>query len=828
MAATTKIRIPRATYRFQFNEHFRLSDARGLVPYLYELGISHIYASPLFKATPHSLHGYDVNDFSRLNPEIGTEEDLAGLVAALHDRNMGLVLDIVPNHMGIGHPENAWWWDVLKNGQASKFAAHFDINWNSTEPGLRGKILVPVLGESYESVLAKHQLQLHFQKGVFTLRYYENQFPINPASAKELSDNSEAIKKFNDDPGKLGELIRKQHYQLSDYRQGDAKLNYRRFFAISTLAGLRVEDEKVFNDLHSLIRHWYKKGWVDGLRVDHPDGLRDPEQYLERLRALAPNAWIVVEKILEPAESLPADWPVAGTVGYEFLNETGGLFIDADSEKAFTGLQTQFTGEMIDYGVLVREKKRMVLKTLLATEIQRLSGILQKIAARRKAYKHLTGPELAEAITETIVFFPTYRSYVAPDREKISEADIIQIKLATRLARENCGDLPVEIFTLIENLLIRPARGADVHDFVYRFQQLTGPVMAKGVEDTAFYCFNRLITLNEVGGNPLRFGVTPAAFHDFNCRLQTAWPHNMLASSTHDTKRSEDVRARLNLLSEIPEEWSRTVRHWSAINECHRRANWPDRNIEYLLYQTLVGAWPLTLDRVLAFMEKAALEAKEHTTWDKRDTGYEKALQNFISEVLHDPEFTADLERFVSGIVDYGRINSLAQTLIKLTAPGVPDIYQGCELWDLSLVDPDNRRAVDFELRQRLMPEAKLFSPENIWKHRSEGLPKLRVIHHVLALRARRPELFTGSYEALTAQGIRAEHLVSFRRGEKLITIVPRFLKKLKNDWQDTQLALPPGNWHHEFTGEQFNGTIQPGSLFQKFPVALLVQKENE
>ena len=821
-------KFPRAAYRFQFNEHFRLNDALALVPYLRELGISHLYASPLLKAPPHSTHGYDACDFSRLNPEIGTEDDLAKLVAALRAHDMGLVLDIVPNHMGIGHPENLWWWDVMKNGRASAYAGHFDINWDSPEPRLRGKILVPILGEPYENILAKHELQLHLENSVFTLRYHEHQFPIHPASAARLPGQPDAIKKFNADPGRLDGLIQKQFYLLSDYREGDAKLNYRRFFAVSTLAALRIEDEKVFHDAHALIRQWYERGWIDGLRVDHPDGLRDPEQYLQRLRALAPDAWIVVEKILEPGESLPVGWPVAGTTGYDFLNQAGGIFVDAQSEKTFTGLFTRFTGETGNYPALVQEKKRMVLKTLLAAETSRLAEILRKIAARRKDCNHFTRQELVEAIIEMVAFFPVYRSYLAPGRGKICEADMAQVKFAAHLAREKRADLPPEIFALIQDLLLHRQRGASAYDFVYRFQQLTAPAMAKGAEDTAFYCFNRLVALNEVGGDPGRFGVTSEDFHNYNLHLHQHWPHSLLTTSTHDTKRSEDVRARLSLLSEIPDEWSRTVHRWSAMNECHRRADWPDRNAEYLFYQTLVGAWPLSLDRALAFMGKAVREAKQHTDWAAPNAGYEKALQNFISETLHDPEFTADLERFVSVFTDYGHINSLAQTLVKLTAPGVPDIYQGCELWDLSLVDPDNRRPVDFALRQRLLLEAKNFSCDQIWKHRSEGLPKLWVIRSVLNLRARRPELFAGGYQPLPAKGAAAEHLVSFLRGENLITVVPRFLIKLKNDWQDTLLPLPPGNWHHEFTGGKFSKTTPAGKLFQKFPVALLIRKENE
>ena len=819
------MQIPRATYRLQFNEHFRLTDALALVPYFHELGISHIYASPLFKAAPHSNHGYDVCNFKQLNPEIGTETDLKKLAAGLHDRKMGIILDIVPNHMGIASPENLLWWDVLKNGRASKFAKHFDIDWNSKDKDLRGKVLLPVLGDEYENVLREKKLQVEQQNGDFALRYLNNQFPLAGKSIP-ADFSPEAV---NSDPSALDQLVKHQNYRLEFHGHGDARLNYRRFFSVSTLAAVRVEDDVIFNDTHSLIRKWLEEGLIDGLRVDHPDGLRDPEAYLHRLRVLAPGAWIVVEKILESKESLPASWPVSGTTGYDFLNQLNGLFVKGGKDGFFTDFYFQFTGRQTDFTALVREKKRLVLKTLFATELTRLTGLLAGITKRRAIRNNYSLTDLQAALSEIVVFFPVYRSYISEASSgAMSAADMAAIKSAIHMACEARNDLSPTIFSFIQGLFFKSKRSEAARQFVARFQQLTGPVMAKGVEDTAFYCFNRFTSLNEVGGDPGNFGVSLDAFHDFMKSQQRNWPNSQLTTSTHDTKRSEDTRARLNVLSEIPELWMQAVRRWSVMNACHRQNNFPDRDAEYLFYQALVGTWPLTVDRMQFYMEKAVHESKQFTNWTNRNLIYEKALQNFISEVLHDPEFTADLEHFTDAITNSGYVNSLAQTLIKLMAPGVPDIYQGCELWDFSLVDPDNRRPVDFKLRQNMMEEVKLLDAEKTWHRRAEGLPKLWLIQKTLKLRERLPEFSRFDYEPLFAAGAHAEKIIAFLRGSQVLTIVPRFSLELNNDWQDTTLELPPGDWCNEFTGEPCTGRIGIGSIFEKFPVALLTRKEDQ
>lgn len=810
---------PRATYRLQFNEYFRLADAIALVPYFHELGISHLYASPLFKAAAHSVHGYDVCDFGQLNPEIGTEKELEQLVAALRERQMGLILDIVPNHMGIATIENKWWQDVLKNGRDSLFANHFDIQWEPPDPKLRGKILAPVLGDHYENVLKRGELKVHQENGEARLHYFDNQFPLAPVSVpKEFS-----AELLNTDHTLLDTLVHQQNYLLAFWSEGDLKLNYRRFFAINTLAAVRVEDEMVFQQVHSLLDDWIKKNWLDGLRVDHPDGLREPKKYFDWLRALAPGHWIVVEKILQPGETVPENWPVEGTVGYDFLNRLNGLFIDSKNEKALADFYADFTGEPAQAGNMVREKKRLVLETLFITEVNRLLDLLVQIATHRPAHQPFSREHLHEALIEYAACFPVYRSYVRPKEEFVDESDLIYIKEATALAKKTRRDLPRELFDFLNDLLLLLFHGEVESEFVARFQQLTGPVMAKGVEDTTFFCLNHFISVNEVGGDPGKFGVSADDFHEF-CRKQSEHsPHSLLSSSTHDTKRSEDVRARLNVLSEIPDEWQAAVLRWSKLNEPHRKNHFPDRNIEYVLYQSLVGAWPISLERVLAFMDKASCEAKQHTDWNHRNPQYDTALKNFVTAALADRNFIQDLEKFIATLTEAAQMKSLAQTLIKLTAPGVPDIYQGNEIWDFSLVDPDNRRAVDFELRKRLLTEARECSAEEAWKRREEGLPKLWLIQKTLAFRSQHEKNFQDSYEPLFLRGQNADHVVAFIRGGHAMTVVPRFTRNLTNE--PPMLPLPEGNWRNEFTGEIFKGEVDTGALFNKFPVALLVRE---
>jgi (1->4)-alpha-D-glucan 1-alpha-D-glucosylmutase len=812
-------RMPRATYRFQFHEGFPLRCGLALVPYLRELGVSHLYASPLLKARPHSTHGYDTCDFNQLNPEVGTEADLAELVEALRAHGMGLVLDIVPNHMGVGGPENFWWWDVLERGPESRFAGCFDIDWNSPDPRLRGKVLLPVLDDLYHRALEKRELKLEDHDGTLRLRYRDNVFPLRASSLHKMEGG---LEKINAGPEALDALIQQQFYRPTWSVHGDSELNYRRFFNISGLAALAVEDERVFGQVMALTSQWLQRGWVDGLRVDHPDGLRDPEQFMQRLKGVAPQAWVVLEKILGPDELLPVSWPVAGTTGYDFLNHAGGLFIDPAGAKPLTELYGAFCGNTVDYIPLALEKKHLVLRTLLAAETERVTGLLVRAAAPSWRHCDFTRAEWSEALVELAASFPVYRSYVQPQTGSVKDSDSGPILHAVNEARRRRLDLAPELFEFLRDVLLLKRQGNLEREFVARFQQLTTPAMAKGVEDTAFYCYNRFVALNEVGGNPGRFGCSVDDFHHFCTRLQANWPATQLTTSTHDTKRSEDVRARLSLLSEMPAAWREAVSHWSSINERYRRGGGPEREAEYLYYQTLVGAWPLPEDRAIAYMEKAAHEAKENIggiTW-----------REFVANTLADPKFRADLESFVAPLLKPGHVNSLALILLKLTAPGVPDIYQGTELWDLSLVDPDNRRPVDFALRQQLIAKAATLSAEEAWQERASGLPKLWLIRRMLRLRERRPALFSvnAGYEPLVPRGHAGGHVVAFQRGDSLITVVPRLVIGLKDDWRDTTIAMPAGNWHNELTGE----TLPPGTallrdLLRKFPVALLRREES-
>jgi (1->4)-alpha-D-glucan 1-alpha-D-glucosylmutase len=812
-------KIPRATYRIQFNENFRLADALALVPYFHDLGVSHIYASPLFKAVPHSLHGYDVCDFSQINPEIGTEKDLEKLVAGLREHGMGLVLDIVPNHMGINTPENIWWQDVLRNGRPGRYSSYFDIQWDAPDPEIRGKVLLPVLGDHYEHVLKRGELQARLEDGKPVLCYFDHRFPLAPGSVP----GDFFAEQLNTDPRALDDVIKKQNYRLAFWGDGDLKVNYRRFFAVSTLAGVRIEDETVFGEAHGLLKQWLAKKWLDGLRVDHPDGLRDPKEYFDRLHSLAPNTWTVVEKILQPGEDMPEDWPVQGTVGYDFLNRVNGLFIKSVSQDAFREFYADFTGEPAEAGKLVREKKRLVLETLFMAEVNHLVDLLVQIAPRRPAHHNFSQENLHDALLEFIACFSIYRTYIRPREGFVGENDLIYAREAVTYAKKIRPDLSPNLFKFFGDLLCLLFHGEQESEFVARFQQLTGPAMAKGVEDTTFYCLNYFLSLNEVGGNPGKFGVSVDEFHEFCQRQQLHGGQSMLATSTHDTKRSEDVRARLNVLSEIPDEWQAAVLRWSKINEAHRKNDFLDRNIEYLLYQALAGSWPISEKRLLAYMEKASCEAKQHTDWNYRNTQYDKALKNFTAAVLADKKFNRDLEKLVASIVEAALVNSLAQTLIKFTAPGVPDIYQGNEIWDFSLVDPDNRRPVDFELRKRLLAKAKKLSAEEAWQRRDTGLPKLWLIQKTLALRAKHPDFFNGDYGPVFPAGSNPDHVVAFIRGGNVMTVVPRFTRSRAGDLPE--VLLPLGKWRNEFTGESFRGKIAAGQLLKKFPVALLVRE---
>ena len=560
--------------------------------------------------------------------------------------------------------------------------------------------------------------------------------------------------------------------------------------------------------------------------MDHLDGLRDPTRYLECLRAALPDSWIVVEKVLAPGEPLP-DWPVAGTTGYEFLNRVGGLFVDPAGEKALDELRGSFTGETRAFEPIAREETELVLRKGLAADLNRLTMLTLSVCERHRRYRDFTRHELHEALRTCIVHFPFYRSYVRTDANALREADIGAIRSALAAARERRPDLDAELFEFLEAILLRRLRGQLEDEVLLRFQQLTGPARAKGIEDTAFYCYHRLVSLNEVGGDPGRFGTSPAEFHAACSETQQRWPATLLATSTHDCKRGEDVRARLHLLSEIPERFAEAVQRWSASNERHRSAGFPDRGIELLFYQTLIGAWPIPLARLRAYLEKAAREAKQHTSWTDPCADYEAALRGFVEGVMYDMSFLGEVDRFVAGLIEPGRINSLAQTLLKLCAPGVPDIYQGCELWESNLVDPDNRRPVDFARRRALLAQLDVLDPTAVWRQADEGLPKLWLIRQALDLRRRRPEWFgpRGDYEPLELRGERARHGVAFSRAGRAIALAPRLVIGLERagGFGDTTIELPPGCWRDVLSlRRQAPGRRLVAELVADFPVALL------
>jgi (1->4)-alpha-D-glucan 1-alpha-D-glucosylmutase len=880
---------PRSTYRLQLHAQFDFDAASGIAEYLRDLGVSHVYCSPILQAAPGSTHGYDVVDCHRVNEELGGERGRLHLLSTLRLCGLGQVLDIVPNHMAITGSLNSWWWDTLENGTFSRYAPYFDIEWNAPEERLRNKILLPILEDHSGRVIEAGKLTLKRTEGSFVLRYHNHTFPVAPESVSELLEScaqragstelsfladalahlrqtiaqtdwaglnthhrnkemirrlltrlcleqpeiaaaiDEGIAALNADFDRLDALVLRQNYRLSRWRTAATEIVYRRFFDINSLVGVRVEDDFVFEDTHTLILLWLRSGQLDGVRVDHPDGLRDPAQYFSRLRSAAPEAWIVAEKILQPDESLPANWKISGTTGYDFLNLAGGLFVDPHGEATLNELYRQFTGEPVDFGAVVYEKKSQVLREILGGDVNRLTALLVQICEEHRNYRDYTRHELHEAIRTVMACFPVYRTYVRAESGEISPADSQTISRAVDAARALRPDLDERLFDFLRDILTLRFRGTPEQEFIMVFQQLTAAAMAKGVEDTAFYSYFRLVSLNEVGGNPARFGVSVEAFHKWCSETQMRQPFTMLTTSTHDTKRGEDVRSRISALSEMPSEWADAVMRWSAANARYRTGEAPDRKAEYLLYQTLVGAWPISVERAVEYMRKAVREGKERTSWVEPNTAYEEALERFVAAVLGDAAFVTDLERFLTRLLPAAQSSSIALALLKLTAPGVPDLYQGSELWDLSLVDPDNRRPVDFDLRRRLLSEVGQLTPEQILARMGEGLPKLWTIRQALRARAVYPKCFgaEGVYSALWATGPKAGYLVAFRRGEDVITIAPRLVIGA-GSWDESSLELPPGTWKNQFTGDEMEGKIDIGALLSRFPAALLTRAPSE
>jgi (1->4)-alpha-D-glucan 1-alpha-D-glucosylmutase len=880
-------RVPLATYRLQLHEGFGFDAAAAVADYLKALGVSHVYSSPYLQAAPHSTHGYDVVEHHRVNEELGGGEAHDRFSKRLGAYGLGQVLDIVPNHMAISGRRNRLWWDVLENGRASRYAGYFDIDWHSSEEKLRNKILMPILGDHYGRVLARGEIKIQRHGGEFAVHYFDNVAPVAPESIAPLvaksareagsdylafladslgglpsctSDGPDcmdarhrdkevirgllerlcnevpfiaegidrAVETANRNPDALDEVLEHQNYRLAYWRTAEQELGYRRFFDVNTLIGLRTENPRVFADTHALILTWLREGVLDGVRVDHPDGLRDPRQYFERLRAAATDVWILGEKILEPGEALRDDWPIDGTTGYDFMNVVNGLFVDSREEPEFNRIYSEFTGEPVDYSAVCRDKKHLIMRDVLGSDVNRLTTLFGKVCEVHRDRRDFTRHDIHHAIREVAACFPVYRTYVVPDRGEIAGDDERYITKAVECAKRNRQDLDPELFDFLRDVLTMRTTGKDESEFVMRFQQFTAPVMAKGVEDTVFYSYNRLTSLNEVGGDPGRFGVAPEEFHAFCTTNANVHPAMMLSTSTHDTKRSEDVRARIDLLSEIPHRWDQALHRWSKTNQKHKTNGMPDPNTEYLLYQTMIGAWPIEPDRLLPYIEKATREAKRQTSWLDPNEAFENATKQFIQALYQDKEFLADVEKFVSPLVTPGRVNSLAQTLLKLTAPGVPDLYQGSELWDLSLVDPDNRRPVDYEKRRSLLNELPRLTVADVLKRADEGLPKLWLTHHALRVRCEHAEAFRpgAEYKPLAVTGPKALHVLAYLRGDSVAVIVPRLVMKANGTWMNTAVELPDANWRNVFTGAVVSGgRLRMREAFADFRVALLIRQ---
>jgi (1->4)-alpha-D-glucan 1-alpha-D-glucosylmutase len=973
---TAAIDFPAATYRIQLSGHLTFDEVGRLVDYFARLGIGALYFSPFFRARAGSTHGYDVVDPTQFDPNLGSEEQFGQLAAALRRAGLGMMIDIVPNHMGVDDPNNRWWQDVLANGPGSAFAKYFDIDWNPPKEALRGKVLLPVLGDQFGKVLEDQQLQLAYEDERFVLRYCERSFPTDPRTwvailgrvvdfvagqlgadvpermelesivtavehlpprtargAEELQQRyreievnrrrlatlletssevrwgvERAIADYNgraSDPASfdlLEAFVTDQPYRLCHWRVATDEINYRRFFDIDSLAAIRVEEPEVFQAVHEATFRLIERGWVTALRIDHADGLHDPAQYLTNLadgvrRAKAaggdpPDApdrgrlYTIVEKILGSDESLPADWPVHGTTGYEFLNLLNGVFVDRLGGYALRDKYVRFIGNSTPFADVLHDSKREILASSLSAELYTLSNALDRISEQHRLSRDFTRLSLFRAVREVLACFPVYRTYIRPEEGTVREEDRRRILDAVRVAKRRNLAMSPSFFDFIGSvLLLQNPPGlcdeslAERHRFVYKFQQLTGPVIAKGLEDTAFYRYFPLASLNEVGSDPMVIGTSVEQFHRRTSERSIDWPHSLLATGTHDTKRGEDVRARLNVLSEVPDEWDAAIKRWQEMNAVARKEldgePAPDANEEYLIYQILVGTWPVAplaaegqrqyVERIVRYLDKALKESKRHTSWLNPNEEYDQAVASFIRTILggFDSPFTEDLGAFVASIADAGFVNSLAQTLLKMCAPGVPDFYQGVEFWDFHLVDPDNRQPVDFAsrcqaidwLESRAEQDLPGLAAELLARWPDERL-KLLVVWRALGFRRQHRELFEGTYLPLFAEGEQKGNVAALARvtpGQWALCVVPRLAVQawrqrppaangrrgetgwpLADWWRETLLELPPEaprRWQNVISGESVETssvtksvqTIDVSQIFRSFPVALLV-----
>jgi (1->4)-alpha-D-glucan 1-alpha-D-glucosylmutase len=936
-------RIPLATYRLQLGPALTFDDAADLLPYLAALGISDAYVSPFFATASDASHGYDVADHGRFREELGGEAAFARLAAALRRHGLGLLVDMVPNHMGIARARNAWWRDVLENGPASRYAPFFDIDWTPVKRELANKVLLPILGEQYGAALDGGRLRLVLEDGTFTVHYYDTALPVAPrtygrvlahrmeelqaalgsghpallelkaltawfatlpervatdpdrlaARARGAADGrrrladllrrspevrafvDDNVRRFNgtpDDPAShdlLDALLGEQAYRLAYWRVAAEEINYRRFFDVNELAAIRMERPDVFEETHRLILRLVREGVVTGLRIDHPDGLYAPARYLARLQEAAGRPlYVVVEKILAPGEPLPRGWPVAGTTGYEFLNLVNGIFVDRAQGRALEEIYRRVSRGRPSFAEIVYESKRLITETSMASEVAMLAHRLNLISEKHRSTRDFTLGTLTRALREIIASFPVYRTYVGDVGAEPAESDRESIGRAIALARRRTPAMDPSVYDWIHDLLLgrvppwaTEADREERADWVRRFQQLTGPITAKGYEDTALYRYHRLVSLNEVGGDPSRFGTPLAEFHAAMQARRRECPGALSATSTHDTKRSEDVRARINVLSEVPGLWRQRVARWQRLNRRHRSVvdgrPVPGPGEEYFIYQTLVGAWPIGVERLRGYLHKAFREAKLETSWINPNPRYEEAIGRFAGALLdarRSREFLHDFTAFQARVARFGAFNSLAQTLIKITAPGVPDFYQGTELWELSLVDPDNRRPVDFAVRRRLL-DALVAEIEaahdlaalarHLVKTWEDGRIKLYLIRQGLACRRERAALFQhGDYLPLEAAGPLAEHVCAFARvraAEAALSVVPRLLARRWSEdpplgpdyWgRDSRVLVPPEagrRFLNVLTGERLESDgkgLGLDRVFASFPVALLVREE--
>jgi (1->4)-alpha-D-glucan 1-alpha-D-glucosylmutase len=941
-------RAPLATYRLQFNSNFRFRDAISILDYLRELGISHVYSSPVLGSRSGSGHGYDVTDPTKIDLDEGGEEEFAALQSALEERGMGLVLDLVPNHMAASK-ENRWWMDVLEFGPDSPFASYFDIDWKPPSRTLENKLLLPFLGRPFGDVLNDGELHLDWQDGRFVLQYGEQLFPIAPTSYAQILNSpvngksaslesgspsaqewrgviavaqsialgngalavadrrakfegmcdrlhqlliaspevyaliERTLEVLNGKPGtpgsfnELEHILAGQHYRLAFWQTASDAINYRRFFSITDLVGVRVDDPAVFAAIHEkAIRIGLSKS-CSGFRIDHIDGLREPARYLKRLRERLSSQrpehddpYLVVEKILEENEWLPEDWPVEGTTGYDYLNFANRLLVDERQAKKLEEIYSKWIGLAVEFEDLLYDKKKLVMHTLLGVEMRALSRALAELARDDRYARELHPAELTEALIEVTACLPVYRTYI--QSIEISEAARKIIGDAIELARTRRSTLAAEYFNFVSDVLllaaaehIRPEQREARLAFVTRWQQFTGSIMAKGLEDTALYIYFPLVSLNEVGGDPRLSSADPSAFHELIAMRQKNWPNSMNATTTHDTKRSEDTRAKIAVLSEIPEKWEAALLCWSRANEkfVHKAntAAVPDRNEEYLFYQTLVGVWPLhenewttLVERVQDYMIKATREAKVHTRWTTPNEAHESALRDFVAGVLDkkgNAEFCSKFEQFQRFTALYGMLNGLSQTLLKATCPGVPDCYQGTELWDLRLVDPDNRGTIDFERRRELAANLREayesqngLNTEKMLETWQDGMVKMHVLNRALNARKEAPDLFLdGEYLPMEVQGQHKDRVVAFARkygNDWLVSISVRCIasvqapvigvEKRRDFWNQTELILPngsPARWINTLADSAAGiasaaGRLNLGEAFESFPLALL------